>query len=655
MTGYQDSNHQNHSIETIAAREPGTSDNLTRRGFLGRAGIGVLAVAAPGVLHGAAPSADRPNILWITSEDNSPYLGCYGDPLAQTPNLDRLAVEGVRFTHAYANAPVCSAARATLITGMYGISLGIFHHRSGHPVPDTIKPYPEYLREIGYYCTNNSKKDYNFKNDKNAWDESSNKAHYRKRKPGQPFFSIFNVGESHESRVFPPGVEKKRKSGEYPPEPRVHPDRIELPPYHPDLPEIRLEWADYYDAMTAMDAKVGELLEELESEGLAEDTIVFYYADHGGALARGKRFVYDSGTRVPMMIRFPKKWRHLAPVKSGQTWDRMVGFVDFPATLLSLTGVPVPKHMDGRAFLGEQNTEPRKHILIYRGRMDSRYDMVRAIRDKRYRYIKNYAPYRPYGQPYTYAENSRITPAWRKAYREGKCDAAQSAYWELKPGEELYDLENDPHEVRNLAADPAQAKRLEKMRGILHKEIMDARDVGFIPESMYAELAGEGGTVHAYAQSSAYDLERVKAVADKATSRDAAHLKDLVKAMGDDDPLVRYWGAIGAVVLKEKAAPAKRRLKRLLKDDNSNVRIAAAEALGYLGEAGLAVQALGAELDYDEKKDQAVYVYAGNALQYLDKKAVRVLLPKLEAAAKNKKYGYATRTTGSLAAELNEN
>jgi arylsulfatase A-like enzyme len=286
-------------------------------------------------------AAQRPNVLWITSEDNSPYLGCYGDPLAQTPHLDRLAAQGVRYRHALANAPVCSTARTTLITGMYATSLGAHNHRSRVAIPSQFELYPQHLRAAGYYCTNHAKTDYNLAGRTDIWDESSARAHYRNRAAGQPFFAVFNFMTSHESRVAPkPGKESFR----------VPPEKAPLPPYHPDTPAIRRDWANYYDQLTLLDQQAGELLAELEREGLAGDTIVFYCSDHGGGLPRGKRNVHDSGTRVPLIVRFPEKWAHLAPAKPGEWVDDLVSFVDLPATLLSLCGAPIPKHYEGRAF-----------------------------------------------------------------------------------------------------------------------------------------------------------------------------------------------------------------------------------------------------------------------------------------------------------------
>jgi arylsulfatase A-like enzyme len=535
---------------------------------------------------------DRPNILWITSEDNSPYLGCYGDEQAHTPNLDRLAAEGVRYRNAFANAPVCSAARSTLITGMHACSLGIHNHRSKVRIPERFRMYPEYLRDAGYYCTNNSKTDYNVAGLGKVWDESSNKAHYKNRKPGQPFFAIFNIGTSHEGQLTEKTVNRRRERGELPPKPRVAPEDVRIPPYHADTPTVRRDWSVYYDNVTLMDAQAGARLKELEDAGLAEDAIVFYYSDHGGALPRGKRNIHDSGTRVPLIVRFPKKWAHLAPIKPGGWVQDPVGFVDFPATVFSLTGVTVPKHFEGRAFLGEKADPPRDHVFLFRARMDERYDTVRAVRDRRYRYVRNYSPHRPWGQQYSYP--FRVMPSmgsWYDAYRKGQCNAAQARYWQPKPGEELYDITTDPYEVRNLVGDPRHAQRLAEMRKQLDGDIIWMRDTGLIPEGMFDRLAGNR-TLYEYAQSDAYPIERIVAVANLATSRDPAALEKLLAACGDAHPVVRYWGATGCLVLQDKAAPAKATLKKLLRDDWPDVRVVAAEALSYLGETELALKTL---------------------------------------------------------------
>jgi arylsulfatase A-like enzyme len=575
----------------------------------------------------SADTAARPNILWITSEDNSPYLGCYGDPLAHTPHLDRLAAQGVRYRHAFANAPVCSTARTTLITGMYACSLGAHHHRSRVRIPATFPLYPLPLREAGYYCTNNSKTDYNLADAGKPWDESSPRAHYRNRQSGQPFFAIFNLTTSHESQVAP-------KAGKDPASYRVPPDKIVLPPYHPDTPEIRLDWANYYDQMTRMDEQAGALLAELEQAGLADETIVFYYSDHGGALPRGKRNLHDSGTRVPLIVRVPEPWADWTPARPGQWTDQLVSFVDLPATLLSLAGVPIPKNYEGWAFLGAQRAAPRKHVFLYRGRMDERYDTSRAVRDRQFRYIRNYSPHRPWGQPYSYP--FQVLPSmrsWHAAFLADQCNPVQARYWGPKPAEEMYDVAADPFEIHNLIDDPAHAARRAEMQRTLRDELIATRDTGFIPEGMFARLAGDK-TIYEYAHSDAYPIGRIVDTADKASSRDVAVLPELMAAMDDPHPVIRYWGAVGCLVLQDRAAAAKTKLTALLADDWGDIRVATAEAFGYLGEPDTALDTLVAVLDSQEEYE---VLAALNALDFLQA-AGKVPLGRMQDPLKSREF-----------------
>jgi N-sulfoglucosamine sulfohydrolase len=531
----------------------------------------------------------RPNILWITSEDNSPLLGCYGDALAQTPRLDQMAQEGIRYLNAFANAPVCSTARTTLITGMHATSLGAHHHRSSVAIPEDFQFYPQHLRRAGYYCTNSSKTDYNIAGKRQVWDESGNDAHYKNRKDAdQPFFAVFNLMATHESKVAPP---KGRDSF------RIPPQEFPLPPYLPDTPEIRRDAANYYEQMTLMDRQVGRLLDELEQAGLAENTIVFYYGDHGGALPRGKRNIHDSGTRVPLIIRFPEKWAALSPAPAGSSIDAPVSFVDFPATVFSLCGVPLPEHYQGRAFLGENKATPRDHVFLFRDRMDERYDNIRAIRDKQFRYVRNYSPHRPWGQHYSYPfEVLPSMRSWHAEFKAGRCNEIQAAYWLPKPGEEFYQIANDPHEIRNLVADPSHADQVSRLRAALREEILTTRDAGFIPEGMAAALAAER-TVYEYARSDDYPLERIVTLADLASEGDPAHLPELISALEDPHPVIRYWAATGCLILGQKASPAKAALLQTLADQWADTRLVAAEALAHLGETLAAAKAVTAVLD----------------------------------------------------------
>lgn len=566
--------------------------------------IGICCLLLTGLGDGAFGS-ERPNILWITSEDNSPYLGCYGDPNALTPHLDRLAAEGVRYRHAFANAPVCSTTRSTLITGMYATSLGVQHHRSRVRIPAAFKLYPEPLRAAGYYCTNNSKTDYNLKSPGQPWDESSTRAHYRKRAPDQPFFAIFNIGSSHESRV----ATKPGKTAF-----RIRPERISLPPYHPDTPAIRRDWANYYDQVTLMDSEVGALLAELEREGLADDTIVFYCSDHGGALPGGKRNIHDSGTRIPFIVRFPGKWRHLAPATPGAWVDRLIGLVDVPPTFFSLCHVPIPSHYEGVPFLGDARKPEPAFVYLYRDRMGERHDAARAIRDAEFRYVRNYAPHRPWGQHCQYAFDLQPSMrSWFAEFAAGRCDETQSSYWRRRRPEELYRIDGDPHEGRNLAGDPAYAARLAAMRATLRAQVIRSRDTGFIPEGMFDRLAGSG-SLYEYAQSDAYPIEDIVLLAEKAASFEVKYLPDLREALASRHPVIRYWAATGCLVLREKAAPVRAGLRRLLDDEWPDIRIVAAEALGWHGEFERSLTTLAAASRHSEP---TVVLAALNAMDYL--------------------------------------
>ena len=550
-----------------------------------------------------------PNILWIVSEDNSPLIGAYGDKFATTPNIDKLATQGVLYTNAFATAPVCAPSRSTLITGMYPPSLGTENMRSTYPVPDFVKFYPKYLKDAGYYTSNNVKKDYNVDQDQeDAWDESSNDATYQKRKPGQPFFAIFNTTISHESclhKIIP--SEKLRHSAA----------KVPLPPYHPDTPEMRHDWAQYYDKVEDMDTFVGKVLADLEKSGEAENTIVFYYSDHGGVLGRSKRFMYESGLHIPLVIRFPKKYAHLAPGLPGTKTDRIVTFLDFAPTLLSLTGVPIPDYMPGKAFLGTQKTPEREYAHAFRGRMDERIDLVRSVRDKKYRYIRNYMPHKIYGQYLEYLWKAPSMGSWEAAYKAGTLNDVQKKFWETKPVEELFDVEADPHNVNNLAGDPKYATLLNKMRQANHDYLVEIKDVGFIPEGRVEAIA-QTTPLFDYARSGNYDVKRVIETAEMASLGDPKNLKELTKRLTDTDPIIRYWAVTGCTILGDKAQPVKGTLIRLLNDPEITVRIAAAEALTKLGEKTKAVDTL---IDALKKGNQMARVQALSVLDQLGDEA----------------------------------
>ncbi len=554
-----------------------------------------------------------PNIVWLVSEDNSALLGCYGDEFATTPNLDQLASQGFLYTHAYANAPVCAPARNTIITGVYANSNGNQHMRSFYPKSEVVRTYPEFLRESGYYCTNNSKTDYNTNTiDPNEiWDESSNQAHYKNRAPGQPFFAIFNTGISHESSIHLPNNELRHS-----------PEEVPIPPYHPATPEIKHDWAQYYDKVEEMDAWVGKKLQELEDAGLAENTIVFYYGDHGGVLARSKRYVYETGTRVPFIIRIPKKFKHLFPAKKpGSEIDRLISFVDLAPTLLSLTGIPVPEFMQGDAFLGSQKTSDPEYAYMFRDRMDERYDMSRAVRDKKYRYIRNYMPYRIYGQRLEFLWRAPSVRSWEQAFLNGECNEIQSIFWNTKPVEELYDTENDPWEVNNLASDPAYSEVLKRMRTANREWVGRIKDTGFIPEADRVDRAGEN-SMYDYLRSSNTDLKAIMEAAESATLGKKENLALLQSFLKSDESAIRYWGATGLLILGSEAQPAKYDLIATLSDKSVNVVTVAAEALYNLGEKTAAKKAL---LSVLENPNEFARCHALNAIDCIEESSREVM------------------------------
>jgi len=596
---------------------------------------------------------DRPNILWLVSEDNSPEtIGVYGDPAAYTPHIDSLASRGIVFRHAFSHAPVCAVARSALLSGMHSPSTGMHQMRSRIVQPPEIEDlfYPNLLRKAGYYTTNNSKTDYNLPAPHSRfWDESSDDAHYRNRAEGQPFFAVFNNHDPHESRMFLDVMAN---------EPVTDPAKVQLPPYHPDTPVMRRSWAHYFDLNTLMDTWVGDKLAELEELGLAENTIVFYYGDHGGVLPRSKRFLYQTGTAVPLVVYFPERWQHLAPSEPGSWSDELVGFVDFPPTLLSLIGEPIPEQYQGRAFLGPQakvsesgkDHDPEKHhelekdhesgihpdpgsdpVFLYRDRMVQQYDMQRGVFDGEYRYIRNFMPHRPNGQYIHFPFRMQAMQEWYRIWASGEATHKQSLFWVPQPPEELYHTASDPWEVHNLAGDPEYAGKLGDLREATRRYMLNYRDAGFIPDDMHHALT-EGMTLYEYIRTDAYPLEYLVDLAEKASSRNPEHLPVHKRAMQDDYAPARFWGALGCLVLGYDAMAARSGLTTLLDDEFASVRVMAAEALGRFGDMDLAIAALSDVLDSELESE---LLYAVNALASLDVPAKYhdELLAKLRAIA----------------------
>ena len=460
----------------------------------------VVSVVAPPSSLAQAPRR-RPNIVWISNEDMSPRLGAYGDAIARTPVLDRLARESVRFTHAFTTAPVCAPSRAAIITGMYQTSLGAQHMRTTEDrVPELpgpylavppfyVKAFPEYLRAAGYFTSNRAKTDYQFGVPFTIWDDLGATAHWRNRAdPTQPFFSVFNLEITHESRIFPSSPARKGK-------PLVtNLADLKVPPYYPDTPVVREELARMYDNIADMDGQVGEILKQLEDDGLAENTVVFYWSDHGDGVPRAKRSLYDSGLRVPLMIRWPKTLASGSAAAPGSVRDELVSFIDLAPTVLALARVPIPTHLQGRVLVGPHAAPAPDLVFAARDRMDIEYDMMRAVRDKRFLYIRNFAPHQPYAGHITYRNQSDIMQEWFRLQAERKLTGPAALWMRTeRPAEELYDTIADPHQIHDLSADPKLAATLVRLRNAVTEWMARTGDQGLVNEPEMIQRMWPGG------------------------------------------------------------------------------------------------------------------------------------------------------------------
>jgi len=526
-------------------------------------------------------AADRPNILWITCEDTSALLGAYGDPLARTPNLDVFAKEAVRYTNAFAYTGVCAPSRSCIITGVNPARLGSGGMRSSIQLPSEVKAFPEYLRAAGYYTTNNEKTDYNFNVPKGTWDASNRTAHWKNRATGQPFFSVFNIMVTHQSYIFGPGAGVPASQGM--PPLVTDPAKVVIPPIHPDTPEFRTDWARHYDNVARMDTEFGERLGELEAAGLAEDTIVFFFSDHGTGMPSIKGSAWNMSLRVPFMVRFPKKWRHLAPAAAGDTTDRLVSFVDLAPTILSLADLAAPASQQGVAFLGSHAGGVRHEVYGGKDRMIERSDLVRYVHDGRFQYLRNFLPHLPYGQFISYNTQLASMRRWDQLHQEGRLSPESGRYFEEKPIEELYDVTNDPWCLHNLAADPAHRERLVRMRAQCRDWMFSIGDTGLLTEhELLARSAGS--TPWAIATDPKKNpLRELLAAADLANRRDPAALPELRVLLKNPDAALRWWGVTGLLALGEQSRPGLADLPALFADPSPSVSIAAAEAVLRFG------------------------------------------------------------------------
>ncbi len=561
-----------------------------------------------------AEDQTRPSFLFLIADDMSPNLGCYGDPDAKTPNLDAFAASSIRYTRAFSAAGVCATSRSALITGMHPSSLGTQHMRSKIKLPDDIRPFPVALREAGYFCVNRGKEDFNFDTKADVWDAKQwKKADWTRRAEGQPFFAVYNYLDTHESRLWE-GSETvlvdQTKLGD---DQRHAPDKVTLPKWLPDDARVRKEWARYQDLVSLMDDQyIGPMLRHLEKTGVADDTIVFFFSDHGAPFPRAKQWITEAGTRVPLLIHFPEKWKHLAPSGPGTTSDQLVSLMDLGPSILSLAGIDVPDSTDGRAFLGEGAALPRETLVFTRDRMDERVDFIRTMRDKRYRYTRNFLPLVPAFPWLTYMEKLESSKEFRRLQETGNEGRFSTFLARTKPGEELYDLEADPDEFTNLATDPAHGEALKRLRDELSRWMLETRDSGFLPEQQLMKAEQEGGSIREYcADESRYPLQQL--VAGEGS-------------LEDEHAVVRYH-----VALRSDDLPAMR--KQLKEESDSDVRVALAWAMGRAGAKPEEVVPIFREVI--ESDQSFSRIFALNALDYLGDTA-KPLLPLLEKIAAQK-------------------
>jgi len=448
----------------------------------------------------------QPNLLWIVCEDISPDLSMYGDSTAYTPNLDALAAKGTVFTKAFTTAGVCAPSRSSIITGMHHTSIGTMHMRTGNDVfswgkrkypakvpftdmdgdtlrkysaviPEQVKCFPEYLRKEEYFCTNNAKTDYQFAAPLSAWDENGDKAHWRNRKEGQAFFSVFNIGLTHESRLW------RHEHLEL----TVDPKEVVVPPYLQDSKMSREMLARHYSNIELMDARVGEIVSELKEDGLYNNTIIFFYSDHGGPLPREKRELFDSGIHVPLIIKARDS-------QKGEDNENLISFVDLAPTILSLAGIKAPVYMEGQPFLGEfQDEMPRKYIYAGSNRLDECTDRVRIVRDETFLYVFNAYPELPHYEDLNYRKN---IPAMMELLRlkvDSLIDKDQKLWFNPKDREELYDCVIDPYNINNLVGNPEYDDKLMEMRTTYFQRMQALPDLGLMPEGQMINLMWPNG------------------------------------------------------------------------------------------------------------------------------------------------------------------
>lgn len=577
------------------------------------------------ILTASKSFAQQPNVLWITIEDTSPqFIGSYGNKDSKTPIMDDLTQEGVQFTNAFSTGTVCSPSRSTIITGVKTYELGTGNHRSNYSIPSEIKGFPYYLKQAGYYVSNNSKTDYNVASQQEfiaeAWDESSGKAGWWNRVEGQPFFAVFNFNESHQSRTMTHPYDWYLENVLYqlPEEERIGENDFEMPPVYRDSPEMRKQMARVYNSLKLTDNRIGELIAKLKEDGLLEETIIFIYADHGEGMPRGKTNGIDYGYRVPFTIWFPEKYAHLSPWGTGVVSEELISFEDLAPTMISLVGEKVPDYLKGRILIGEERDNEVDKLFLSSDRADNGIDMVRTVTDGRYVYSRNFMPFMPEGRYIRYMEIGDIKQVMRTDLENGVLNPLQKSLFEARNPEVLYDLKNDPWETKNLIDQPEYAGLVEEMRSSLNSHLAERKDVLFLPEFELERISDDSNPYEFREDKTRYPFEKIYQVAKLSGFRGENVLRQQLKYLKSKNEIERYWAAIG---LRSQdlsmLLPFIEDFEQAVKDTYPPVSITAAAILYDLNQSQQAIEKLN---EFVLSKNAHFSLMAINYLLYSEKK-----------------------------------
>lgn len=594
-------------------------------------------VVTASVLNGFAQQTKRPNILWLTFEDTSPqFIGCYGNQSARTPVMDQLAKTGTRFTNAYSTGTVSSPSRFCLITGCRPGRYGSGNHRSDYEIPASVLGFPEYLREAGYYTSNNYKTDYNHKKHREmntrAWNESSGKASWRGRKDGQPFFAVFNSNHSHQSRTMtnPWEVYEKQVLEVLNPE-RTYPidGNFEIPPFYNDTPEMRKQVSRVYNSISLTDQHFGEILADLEKEGLKDSTIVFVFSDHGQGVPRGKGSSLGTGYRVPFILWIPEMYKHLSPWGSGMVTEELVSFEDFGKTVLALAGIEAPSYMEGNSFLPKKREAKKEYVFGSCDAADSSLELSRSVMDGRYIYTRVFTPYQPFVRWISYYDHGDIQKIMRKDFRADTLNDTQSEIMKPRAAEYLYDLVADKWETTNLATNPQYASKVKELRTVLKNHLIETKDANFIPEYTLTMQQDETIPYYLRLDESVYPAQEVIETA-LLSGLGKEVINEQINKVASTNGVVSYWAAIGLYSQRSNLQNHVAALELLLsKIDYSPTRIWLAAAILNVKENKLARRIMNEGI---LNPNNMLATYALNALVEMDLERAKTFIPQIRMA-----------------------